>query len=310
MAISPYPNWEPITLEHGKELLPAFQKCDTEVSEFTFANIYLFRETYSYQVASLGDGKFILQGERDGKRFFYLPWGVPDFGLLSELFEQFDYWKNLAGPLVEEYRDILEARDLALVPDRDNSDYLYSRDEMAELAGRKFHKKRNHVNYFKNHYDLPETKMLDAETAADAHKVLELWYEQKQEEGDMKASRDGIDYREELGLSGMVYYHGSRPIAYTMGEPLGNKMTYIIHFEKADHGIKGLYQYVNQHWAGMLSPSCTRINREQDLGEPGLRQAKMTYRPIGFVEKYRVKPLESLTEEDKIAMENSHIFSL
>jgi len=310
MNIPSFPHWEKVTLAQGDELLPAFKKCDTQVSEFSFANIFLFRKTYDYQVSSLSGGRYIFQGTKDGKRFFLLPWGVEDPSFLLPLLQDFDYWKNLSEPLLSQYRDFLNMHDLALLPDRDNSDYLYDREEMASLAGRKFHKKRNHVNSFLNQYPRPTTKAIDESTLGDAMEVLTLWYTQKQEEGDMEASKDALVHREKLGLSGRVFYHDQKPIAYVMGEYLGNTRTYIVHFEKADHEIKGLYQYINQYWAQELGSQCLLINREQDLGDPGLRQAKMTYRPIGFVEKHKVALKEKTSLEERGLMEKTGVFSI
>ena len=79
-----------------------------------------------------------------------------------------------------------------------------------------------------------------------------------------------------------------RPAGYTLGEEIAGGTTYLIHFEKAVPGYKGLYQFINMSFAGILPDKYVTINREQDLGDEGLRQAKLSYRPCGFVKKYRV----------------------
>jgi hypothetical protein len=81
---------------------------------------------------------------------------------------------------------------------------------------------------------------------------------------------------------------GDTPAAYTIGEPLMKGRSFVVHFEKAADGYRGIYQFINKAFAAMLPKHYKWINREQDLGDEGLRQSKMTYRPSGFVKKYRV----------------------
>jgi hypothetical protein len=76
-----------------------------------------------------------------------------------------------------------------------------------------------------------------------------------------------------------------------MGEELPDHKTFVVHFEKADTSYNGLYQFVNQEFAAALPANIEIINREQDLGEPGLRQAKLSYHPSGFVRKFTVTAL-------------------
>jgi hypothetical protein len=78
------------------------------------------------------------------------------------------------------------------------------------------------------------------------------------------------------------------PAGYTLGEEIAGGTTYVIHFEKALSQFRGLYQFINMSFASILPDKYTFINREQDLGDEGLRQAKMSYRPAGFVKKYRI----------------------
>jgi hypothetical protein len=84
-----------------------------------------------------------------------------------------------------------------------------------------------------------------------------------------------------------VYFAGGRPAAYCLGESIAKGCMFAIHFEKAIDEYKGIYQFMNQAFAAGLPRFFVHINREQDLGSEGLRQAKMTYRPAGFVRKFR-----------------------
>ena len=91
-------------------------------------------------------------------------------------------------------------------------------------------------------------------------------------------------------MRGAVYYVDGKPAGYALGEPIAKARMFAVHFEKATGDYKGIYQFINQAFAQALPPYFRQVNREQDLGDEGLRQAKMTYRPSGFVRKYRVMP--------------------
>ena len=82
---------------------------------------------------------------------------------------------------------------------------------------------------------------------------------------------------------------GRRRGRLRLGEPAAAGTMFIIHYEKTIPDMKGLYQFINMDFARSLPPEITLINREQDLGDPGLRQAKLTYRPCGYVTKFRVR---------------------
>ena len=78
-----------------------------------------------------------------------------------------------------------------------------------------------------------------------------------------------------------------QPAAYSLGEELMRGSSFAIHFEKAAGDYKGLWQFVNQAFASILPEKYDTVNREQDLGDEGLRHAKLSYKPVDFVKKYR-----------------------
>jgi hypothetical protein len=119
-----------------------------------------------------------------------------------------------------------------------------------------------------------------------------LYRRQQRSPGDYAAAREALERMEELQLCGGIFYVDGRPIAYSLGEELAAGRAFVIHFEKAvlDEQYKGVYQYINQAFAAVLPEKYEWINREQDLGDAGLRQAKESYKPAGFVRKYRAAP--------------------
>ena len=285
--IPQYPEFAPIALPMIDQMYPAFNLLRDGISEFTFANLYLFRHSYDYKVARLPGEGFVITGTKEGKTFFYLPCCLASKQIFYELMLSHDYMKNLSETQANQHRIELEASGYIVQEDRDNFDYLYLRKDLAELTGREYHKKRNLVNGFISSYEC-EQKPLKKENVNDAIAVLDEWRATKGVEGDYRAAREGLELFEELGMKGAVYYIGSEPVGWCLGESLAKGTIFAVHFEKACDRFKGIYQFINQAFAQSLPAYYKLINREQDLGNEGLRQAKMTYRPNGFVRKYRI----------------------
>ncbi|MCR4286672.1 MAG: phosphatidylglycerol lysyltransferase domain-containing protein [Deltaproteobacteria bacterium] len=283
-----YPDFSGISLDMRSEIEPLLKGLKTGISEFTFANIYLFRATHSYRIARLGSGRRLIAGEDRGKGFFMLPWGIEEASVMDALFKEFSFMKNATEAEAME----LEGMGYKTSGDRDNYDYVYLRDELAGLHGRRFHRMKNLVNGFSLKYRC-ETRPLLKDNAKDALLALEEWRRESGIEGDFEAAKEAVALADELVLCGFVYYIEGSPVGFTLGEEL-SPGTFAVHFEKALARYKGLAQAVNQSFAAMLPERYRYINREQDLGDPGLRQAKESYHPSMFIKKYRVGSRESL----------------
>lgn len=278
-----YPQTEPLTLALRPLLHPLFAELQSGISEYTFANIFLFRATHHYAVSRLPDQSLILLGRDKDLPFVMFPFALPDRPLLDQVLEDLGMIKGVSRQQAE----VLGGLGYQVVEDRNNFDYLYHRQDLALLAGRNYHKKRNLIKSFTQSYDCIG-RPLDRQTRDHALQVLATWSEHSEGPGDSEAAREALVHLEELELCGTVFYIADLPVAYVLGEPLSGGSSYVIHFEKAVPGYKGLYQFVNQAFATQLPATCSTINREQDLGNPGLRQAKLSYFPAGFVEKFRV----------------------
>lgn len=286
-SIPLYPDFAPISLAMKQDMYPALNLLKEGVSEFSFSNLYLFRHVYGYQVSRISGGGLIITGAKEGKRFFYLPCCFPDMTVFDRLMESHDYMKNLSESQAAQHRIDLEGRGYVVWEDRDNFDYLYRRQDLAELSGREYHKKRNLVNGFISTFECVQ-RPLSAERIGDALGVLEEWRAAKGFDGDYIPAREGLELYSQLGMRGAVYYIEDEPVGWCLGEPMAKGSMFAIHFEKACDRYKGIYQFMNQAFAQSLPQYFKLINREQDLGNEGLRQAKMTYRPCAFVKKYRV----------------------
>lgn len=277
-----HPDSTEISLLQRGTLHDRFQELADGISEFSFANLYLFRHTHHYRLSSLDNDLIVISGNDDGNPFFMLPFGLPDRDILKNLFDQFHSMKCVAASQATD----LESLGYRVIEDRDNFDYLYLRSDLANLTGRKFSKKRNQIKAFvqNNNY---EGRPLLEEHIPDALSVLDKWRSERETPGDYQAAREALENCEALQLCGGIYYADHRPVAYSLGEENMQGRSFVIHFEKAVSGYKGLWQFINQAFASILPETYTTINREQDLGEEGLRAAKMSYKPVGFVKKYR-----------------------
>jgi hypothetical protein len=293
MLIPSFPDFTPLTFELKDEMQPKLYLAADGVSEFTFAGLYMFRKRYRYRLSKLEDKTLIISGiqpphsEGDGeKSFFMTPLAAPGKGVLEELFKTHDFWKNIPESILIPERERLEEWGIEISEDRDNFDYLYLRSDLADLPGKKYHKKRNLVAQFLKSYT-HEEKPLTPELINDAVKILEVWREKKGNQSDYIASMEALEHFRELNMMGLLFYIDGKPAGWCLGEPVARGSIFTVHFEKGIDDYKGIYQHINQAFAASLPESFTHINREQDLGDEGLRQAKMSYRPCGFVRKYR-----------------------
>jgi uncharacterized protein len=301
MTVPCYPDFVPLSIELKDTMHPRLSLTADGVSEFTFSGLYLFRNRYDYRISrnisrpvnskllNGEEGGFIISGKQNGKTFFSTPCEPPNDDILDSLLKTHDYWKNISESVLFPVKEKLEKKGIVIAEDRDNFDYLYYRNDLAELAGKKYHKKKNHVNNFLSAYPDHELRQMSTEHVPAAIEILDRWRKDKNEDGDYRAAREALDLYDSLTLKGAIFFIGGKPAAYCLGESIARGKMFAIHFEKAIDEYKGIYQFVNQAFAASLPRFFTLINREQDLGNEGLRQAKMTYRPCGYVQKYTGK---------------------
>lgn len=280
-----YPESMEVTLVLRPFLHPALSALTPEISEFTFANIYLFRQAHGYRVARLSDSSIIITGKEGDRTFFMRPSGLSDAEVAARLLKDFDFARCIS----EKDALMLASKGFLVEEDRANFDYIYKRRELSEFSGRRYHAKKNLVNYFTASYKY-EGRPLRNEYIPDAVNILDKWAAENGPGKDYLEAKEALLNCEKLSLCGGIYYVEDMPAAYILGEEL-SPATFVVHFEKGVGGYKGLLQFVNKSFAGLLPQRYEFINREQDLGDPGLRASKEGYRPCAFVKKYRVRGL-------------------
>jgi len=296
MTIPLFPAFKPITLD-DKPLIDAYlHQHPPLASEYTFSNLFAWREAYHYQVARYGDG-FLMRKEAGGEFALLQPLVSGD--AVAAIRDGLAYLRDTAAvPYLDRVGEDFVARlpaehpDFTVVEDRDNFDYLYSIQELIELPGKKFHDKKNLLNQFLQKYTC-EYLPLTPELARECLRFQHEWCVERRCEAieglnhENCAARLMLEDYAALDLLGGVLTIDGHLAAYTLAEPL-NPDTLVIHIEKGQTGITGIYQAINREFLRYAAAGYTYANREQDLGLPGLRKAKLSYNPVRLVKKYKI----------------------
>jgi hypothetical protein len=283
----------PVTLGDKALLRDYLLRYPQRVSGYSFATLAAWSQPYGVMWARMGPECLLLSrtlGEQK-ERHLLQPIGQPSAdccaGLLSEA-------ANLPYRLTMHYvaREYIERNPefcarFAAEEDRDSANYIYLARDLAELPGGRYAKKRNLIAQFLTQHADWEAAPLDAQCGSQCREVLLGIAHGDGTADDAPSLRDelqALDFTiahfEALELSGILIKVDGKPVAFSIYERQ-NIDTAVVHFEKALRSIKGLYQIVNRETARMIvAAGYHLINREEDLGEPGLRKAKLSYYPL------------------------------
>ena len=285
--------FSPLTINDQALVARYFERFPPEISEFTFTNLFVWRNSRPIWYVEAQDSLFFFIKGSPVEQAKWILFGPP-VGPASAL----DGVKLLADDLMGLVRlpqaslaGLAEA-GLANEFDRDNSDYLYHASDLAELAGRRYAKKRNHVKQCLKKYHC-EYEPITAVNLDECRTMLDHWCNDRSCGtdpglcGEYVAIREMFDHYQQLALLGGAIRVDGQIKAFTIGEQL-NHTTAVCHFEKAMPEIQGLAQVINQWFAMYSLRHFEFINREQDLGIDGLRQSKESYNPHRLVEKFNV----------------------
>jgi hypothetical protein len=243
---------------------------------------------------------FICHPKDEANPYSLMPIGPgPRINAAKVMLEWLREEKGQATPMIlkADARFIAELQsesDFLFESQRDHFDYVYSGSDLISLAGRKFHSKKNHLNRFEIKHPSQRYFPLDETLTPECLGVLEKWCGTKDCAGnpvlqaETDAVKEALAHFSGLELKGGVIEIDGRIEAFTIGALL-NRDTAVVHVEKADPDIPGLYSAINQRFVREQWPSIPWINREQDLGDPGLRRAKSSYNPAALVEKFKVQ---------------------
>lgn len=270
---------------------------DRALCEYTFASNYAWSPYYKLRFVRLGEsGIFRYMGETHDLYSFPFGGGEEDKrALLEQIMEHCEKSNETLemAPLTKEDRDCLcrwYPGQFLMAANRDMSDYIYEREKLVKLPGKKYHGKRNHIARFMdagdwNYEEITDANRADAKAMMDEWRALraDVWnVELEQEFGAMTTA---LFEMERLGLVGGLLRKAGRVVALAIGEPL-NSDTFVVHYEKAFADVQGAYPMINQQFAEHAAEGFTYIDREEDTGDPGLRKAKLSYQPCRLAEKY------------------------
>jgi hypothetical protein len=203
---------------------------------------------------------------------------------ISETLKQLGLSGNIAL-VPQEYVDVNPdlQNHYQITYERDFADYIYCVQKLCDLKGPKLQKKKNLISQFKRLYPNARVDIMTRELREKALKLNEKILKTNREinrtiREEQSAIKEAFRAFDDIGMEGLVLSVGTEPVAFSVFSRL-NRFMYDIHFEKSDHTIKGAAQVINHETALHLAEKCEYINREQDLGLQGLRQAKLSYEP-------------------------------
>lgn len=286
-------------------MMPYYMMRKNRTCDSVFLESFIWKEFYKVRYAIWEDKAILWLMEYDGNCFSAMPLcreeDLPDaFKAIETYFNEelgYPLIINLADEYAVEYLKLPE-NEYNVKEQVDSKDYLYTGDSMRTLAGKKLHKKKNHVNSFIRRYEgQVEYRAL---CCSDSHLVWELldsWKENKGEgaeehlEYEVRGIHDILKNCSNLNIRMGGVFIDDKLEAFTMGSynPVENMA--VIHIEKANSEINGLYQYINQQFLLAEFPTVEWVNREDDLGIEGLRKSKMSYYPADFARKYLVEQI-------------------
>lgn len=293
--------FKPLELEDRELFLKYLKDYNFNTYEYSFATLYLWRKLCNVEYAIIKDAIIVKKSEKSFGTYFMQPIGYKKENLkdiidiLMEIREEDRnikcLFRDIEGPFLEELKEIFPDK-VCFCDDENNFDYIYSREELMTLKGNRFHKKRNHYNQFINSYEFEVKDFDDEGVVDDCREFAVAWNENKdnvsqQLEYELDGIKDLLENYKALGLQGMAVYVDEKLIGFTIGERVNDKMA-IIHIEKADANYKGAYNFVNKTFIERYYSNLLFINREEDLGVEGLRDAKSSYHPIKLERKYIV----------------------
>lgn len=283
----------PIALDNQRQYRERLSACGQLASDYSFVNVWSWSEQYGLEWFWENDVVWLRQTRP--RTCFWAPvgdWQTIDWPeRFAQLFRRGAVFERVPEKLCRVWAQSLGG-GLSIGDSRGDWDYLYDRAALAALKGNRFHKKKNLLRQFQRKYDF-DLRPLTADAIQAALDMQETWCTWRDcESSDLLTAENRAittvleNWQRLENLCGAYLLIDGEMAAYTIGERFSED-TLLVHFEKGRSGIKGVYQAINQMFLASM-PGFSLVNREQDLGDAGLRKAKLSYHPVDFIKKYRV----------------------
>jgi uncharacterized protein len=291
--------FSPLRLEDRAVLSEFLRKHPQRLTGYTFATLAAWRPFFQYEWAFVEPDLLLISCilEPDLHRHLIQPVGRLTFSaahMIKAAATDLPYSLKIVGAsdvfLTENpgFSRLFKAWE-----DRAVSNYVYNANALALLPGRKYAKKRNLLAQASGLYNW-SCQMLNAELIDQCFSVLDaiLQEEHPKMEGMLQREWAALEctlhHFKEFGQQGVLISVDNKPVAFSIYEAI-SPTTVAIHFERALRSYKGLYQVINCETAKVvLSQGFQFINREEDLGDEGLRDAKMSYHPLEIIPAYEL----------------------
>ena len=294
-------HFRPLTADDTDRIRRDAWNGDRRGCDLSVANLIGWQFLFNTQIAEV-EGQLVFRLHFFGDLAYIVP--VIDIEVIKALMEDS---ASLGQPFLMSgvTAQMAEALETAM-PDvfdvdqnRDYSDYVYFREKLVNLSGRKLQSKRNHINKFLSLYPHYEYKPLTKDMIPDCLSLEKRWkaVQDDEEQADsqnmeLRAMTRVFHRWDALGMIGGTIWVDGRLVAFTYGCPI-NHDTFDVCVEKADVAYEGAYTIINREFVRHLPEQYTYINREEDMGEEGLRKAKLSYHPDILQEKMMVREKSS-----------------
>ncbi|PKL92900.1 MAG: hypothetical protein CVV21_00725 [Candidatus Goldiibacteriota bacterium HGW-Goldbacteria-1] len=295
-TIPVFPDSVPLALEHREIVEKALEKRQPVVSEHNFTEIFMWKDSRALTLSML-DNCLIISGKAPDMHFMHLPLG--NEGVPSAIKKALGYFRDkgikcgLYALVPEEFEKFgVDSPEFIREPLRDQFDYVYLREDLARLEGRKYDGKRNLIKKFKEANSFSFEKISSA-NIEECIVFQEHWCKVRNCPDDLSLNEESTGVMEVLKnfnslscIGGALRIDGAIQ-GITVASRL-NENTVLVHIEKANASYKGIYQVINNVFVNEMPGEFVFINREQDVGVEGLRKAKLSYYPHHMVEKHMV----------------------
>lgn len=291
-----------VSYEDYWELRKLFSLRYAQTCENIITNSYIWKDYYKARYVTDGEGLFWiyqLQGEyftaspvcsdKNVEKYFFMA---------KEYFNQELNMKLVMYTVDEKLVEQLKLSESQYIVEEDRRyfDYVYDAESLRRLAGKKYHKKKNHINAFHKEYDgRYQCRIMTEKDAELISEYLDKWHsmrdiddEYHRDEYELRGIKELVTHSGNINMDMFGVFIDGKLEAFTLGTYLKREETAYIHVEKANPEIRGLYPFVNQQFLIQCFPTAKLVNREDDMGLEGLRKAKMSYNPCYMAKKFNI----------------------
>lgn len=292
-------DFSPITLEDRDVFERFLAGRDYSLGTYDFNNLYMWRNWDPYLYTVL-DQALVVRSDYFGPPSVLVPITPRDEILLSSVEKLLHWFKQNHNcfsmcDVSEDARRLLEQTwpgRFLFMEFPPGANYVYRQSDLAQLPGRNFNSKRNHVHHFERNCPGYEFLPITPQLVPACVELQQRWYAAHAKNGEVEFEHagvlDALYHLDKLSCTGAVLMWQGRAVAFTVGGPL-NSTTASIHIEKADPQVQGAFQAINCFFVREYCAWAEFINRAEDMGDPGLRRAKQSYHPCRMEKKYFAK---------------------